>query len=59
VSRTATTAGERSVQLHGYAPAAPKVTATAGPLSYDAAARLFTVAVTPGSGQKAQVQLSR
>ncbi|WP_329064376.1 hypothetical protein [Amycolatopsis sp. NBC_01480] len=54
--------GERSVQLHGYAPAAPKVTVTsgtAGPVSYDAATHLFTVAVTPGPGQKAQVQLSR
>ena len=54
--------GERSVQLHGYAPAAPKATAlsgTAGPVSYDAGTHLFTVAVAPGPGQTAEVQLSR
>jgi hypothetical protein len=46
-------AGEGAVTLHGYAPAAPTVSAsvgTAGAVQWDAQSQLFSVAVTPAGG---------
>jgi hypothetical protein len=46
-------AGEGAVTLHGYAPAAPHATASAGTVgavSWDAATQLFSVDVTPAAG---------
>ncbi|GAA3435123.1 hypothetical protein GCM10018954_047270 [Kutzneria kofuensis] len=54
-------AGEHSVTLHGYAPSAPKVTATdgtAGAVSYNSTTHLFTVSVTPGGDHNAVISLS-
>lgn len=52
--------GERSVQLHGYAPSSPNIVATAGAVSaetYDPITHLFAVTVSPGAGGVAQVEL--
>ncbi|MFC0430787.1 hypothetical protein [Kutzneria buriramensis] len=52
---------EKSVTLHGYAPSAPKATATdgaAGTVSYNSSTHLFTVSVTPGADHNAVIALS-
>ncbi|HJP79033.1 MAG TPA: hypothetical protein VJ914_32475 [Pseudonocardiaceae bacterium] len=52
--------GENSVTLHGYAPSAPKVSATdgsAGAVSYDSSKHQFTVSVTAGSDHSAAITL--
>ncbi|MEQ0565184.1 hypothetical protein ABJI51_39425 [Amycolatopsis sp. NEAU-NG30] len=54
-------ASEQTVTLRGYAPAAPKVTATdgtAGAVRYDAGTHLFSVDVTPGASRNAVVTIA-
>ena len=54
-------ASERTTTLRGYAPAAPKVTAsdgTASAVRYDAGTHLFSVDVTPGASHNAVVTIA-
>ncbi|HEY1354666.1 MAG TPA: hypothetical protein VGF67_34070 [Ktedonobacteraceae bacterium] len=53
---------ERSVTLFGYAPARPQISANngrVGPLFYNPTSHLFRVSVSAGTGQSAQITLSR
>ncbi|WP_198046969.1 hypothetical protein [Kutzneria sp. 744] len=52
---------EKSVTLHGYAPSAPRATATdgtVGAVHYDTTTHLFTATVTPGSDHDAAVSFA-
>jgi hypothetical protein len=54
-------AAERTATLRGYAPAAPRVTAsdgTASAVRYDAGTHLFSVDVTPGTSHNAVVTIA-
>ena len=53
--------GENSVTVHGYAPSAPKASATdggVGAVSYNSSTHQFTVAVTAGSDHSAAITLA-
>lgn len=54
-------AGERTVTLYGYAPAAPQVSVTqgsAGRVQYDPATHVFRVSISPGADLTAALTLS-
>jgi hypothetical protein len=58
VARVLLAANEPDVVLHGYASAAPEISATpgqAGPVTYDSTTGLFSVTVKPGADQPAEM----